>query len=252
VILREIKICRKLFSAVAKVSHSQYTEPSDTRAASEITGKHMKSKVYAWKRRNIAYLSIPKAACSSIKWSMFEARKLPLPEYWWQIHKSPWPEEMSLAEVRGSGLDTLCVVRHPIHRTTSLYRSKMNPDEIGDLSTDHPEIRLGMSFREFVDFVCSTKDERCNDHLASQTWLLSDDKGIVPKHPIRLERLQAEWPRIASAYRLPRLPVLNQQGSRKNAAGETVASADANPTTSQVSRLLWRYREDVKFFRFRA
>lgn len=199
----------------------------------------MKAQVYPWRNRGFVYLAVPKAACSSVKWALREARQLPLPVPEWDIHGAAWPESMRFDRVReniAEGLHGFTVVRHPVSRLASCFISKLHPDRIGDLVT-HPEIRLGMTFEEFVDAVCGIPDEIANEHLASQSHLLSDHSGIIPVQIHKIESLAEAWPTIAIQFNLPVLTRMNSNGNYQVKTRQSV-----------VDKINKRYKADLKAF----
>lgn len=174
-----------------------------------------------------------------MKWAICEARgvEIPGPHPEWHIHQAPWPEEMLFDRVRHNPVSAFTVVRNPVQRILSCFVSKLHPTRIRDLQGDHPEITLGMKFPDFVDFVCSKDDRELNEHLASQTHLLSDAHGLLPLKAVRMEQLGVQWESIAKAYRLPALRRINTNG-------------DYQVTTKQsvVNKIRDRYKADFQIF----
>jgi hypothetical protein len=199
----------------------------------------LKAQVYPWRNRGFVYLAVPKAACSSVKWAICEARgvEIPGPHPEWHIHQAPWPEEMRFDRVRHNQVPAFAVVRHPVQRIVSCFVSKLHKDRIDDLRRDHPEIDLGMKFEDFVAFVCSRSDESLNEHLASQTHLLSDDCGLLPLTVLKMERIARDWAPIAKRHRLPALRKINANGEYKVKTKQSI-----------VNKIRDRYKAD--FYNF--
>jgi hypothetical protein len=169
------------------------------------------------------YLSVPKAACTSVKWALFQARGLALPDLPKLIHWQRWPERVENVRAACQGLFAFTVLRNPMERLVSCYRNKFRADGIHDLMGDHAEIRIDWSFRQFVEFVCRTPDEKCNEHIASQVHLLSDDKGLLPVNILHIGHLGQQWAPLSLNFGLPQLRRLNTTEGPRHVPSDEVA-----------------------------
>lgn len=209
--------------------------------------------VFAWTERRLAYIPIPKAACSAVKWALREARKLPLPEPWWKIHEMEWPERKNLgwalecAKSCVSESERMCVftvVRNPWDRLWSCYKSKFHKDRIKDLQGDHPECKLGMSFVEFCEFVCATPDHKSCEHIRSQSAQLKSllgPRGIfIPNLVIKMEGLGIGWLNLTVKHKLPPLKRLNETPHDKQPPyGASLAKAIGSRYAEDCQRFIY-------------
>ncbi len=133
-------------------------------------------------------------------------------------------------------------VRNPLSRVYSCYMNKVtNPDVASKKDVlSNSAFYFGMSFTEFVDVIVRLPDNIIDRHLRSQSWLLSDEQGLLPDYIGKLEKFDADWGTISNKYGLPK-PI------HWNKTGKPGKITDVCPR-ADLERLKDRYAEDIELF----
>ena len=141
------------------------------------------------------------------------------------------------------------IVRNPWDRVISCYNDKIrNADSINKVNiiTKYRGLRPGMSFDEFVRWLCSSEgqDENADGHWISQYKPLTDDKGnIICDYIGRLENLETDFKHICKEIPMPYFDVPHRNRSRGRDINYRKYYNDE--TRYLVAR---RYRKDIELF----
>jgi len=148
--------------------------------------------------QGVAYLEIPKCACTSIKGAIARAT-VDDPPQGWRIHQD-FPTEFIVAEHRldRSRFFAFTFVRHPIDRFVSFYRDKV----LGWDPAIKPELEaIGVHHRmpigELIATLARHPPEAYEKHVRPQhVFLLSARGALTVDFLGRLERTEADWSRV--------------------------------------------------------
>ena len=170
----------------------------------------------------VAYLSIPKVACSSIKYALagliFGRELDPFgQDKTLRIHEDVFIGR-SLKSIARKYDDyfKFTFVRNPWDRLVSCYNDKiLNPDRRTPKMI-HQGFEAGMTFAAFIERVCHVPDEEADEHICSQIGRIAYQGRCLPDFVGRFETLTEDWqqlrtilaPRLDRA--LPDLPCVNK------------------------------------------
>jgi hypothetical protein len=174
------------------------------------------------------YVTVPKAACSSIKVALAGLLGIDLEPVGGDPHKVefpapplPWGESTFYP-----GLFTFAFVRNPWDRLVSCYRDKIL-GEVHDFTRLHPTrgiansfaryeaFRAGMSFPEFVKAVAEISDDEADGHFRSQHRFVTNAKGNIAADFVgRFETLADDFARVAKTLGLPDVTLPRVQAAR--------------------------------------
>lgn len=149
-------------------------------------------------------------------------------------------------------------VRNPWSRVVSCYKNKIenpNQDVIDSIISRYPGLEAGMSFSEFINFLCRSKygqDQYANAHWISQSIIISDIKGEMISDFIgKMETMEEDLNFIETKLSLPKieLPKLNTKsgwvGSEKNDELDYYKSYFTSRTIEAIKK---RYHSDILRF----
>lgn len=195
----------------------------------------------------LAYVAIPKAACSSMKLyfeRVYQANPtLDVPK----IHRDltvPTLESLTVNGIRELEAEQpffgFSIVRDPMRRVVSAYTDKMrDPHFRGQINTalgrSDPEQKVG--FGKFLEALEGQTSRQMNPHWRPQTDLLMLD-ALDYDHICRLENLRADMDYLCEATDLPRLDMPHQNRIKK--------SDDLVPTPAQKTRIYEIYKRDFE------
>ncbi len=199
------------------------------------------------KEQKAAYLSMPKAACTSITASVLG--KFDIPDDY-SIFKIRRPYCTSKHEIN-PGWFTFTFVRNPFERLVSCYESKYHVDitknkraaERGFLDFDrylHGYIKDDNGFTNFVDQIVKIPWRLDNKHFASQYRRITDKNGnLLVNYIGKFEHLSEDYEPIREKYGFAPLKVYN-----KSEHGDWRDYY----TTDLVKKVYRKYRKDVEYF----
>lgn len=211
-------------------------------------------RFFIYEPLRVVYLSIPKAACTSIKAALAKAcgiavaRELEVH----QIHSRP---EMRLQEGRldkaAEGYYKFSFVRNPFERVVSCYRDKV-------VASAHPQnpkanyfssyaipMPSHLSFAEFVKRISAIPDRLADTHFQSQYALLYDAGELQVDYLGRVENLQQDWRPVAEKFQLS-LSLNHSNVSKHNAGSHSDYRCYYTEALAQL--VYERYRRDVEEF----
>ncbi|MDT8390958.1 MAG: sulfotransferase family protein [Lentisphaeria bacterium] len=158
----------------------------------------------------LVYIYVPKAACTSLKSFICDIEPsidLNLSRYAAPETLNgqfiPYVRRLSAAELRRqyAGWNIFSFVRNPFWRLVSCYQDKIAGQFYEELS--RTGFHKDMTFHEFIDHVCEVPDWLCDEHLAAQTYLLSDARGrLLTNFLGHVESLSEDFPRLLEAANL--------------------------------------------------
>lgn len=168
----------------------------------------------------LAYLNIPKAACSSIKWSLLDkARPEISAKYKNNPHAYPW-EIVNSRNDLPEGFVTFSFVRNPLERLVSCYKNKFEEWSIGRQRFEFDEYLFGvfyqsMTFPEFVRALVAVPDRMADGHFRKQTSLCFDGNICAVDHLWKLEDAAEFASEIGQITSISEIPNLNSSANRE-------------------------------------
>ena len=208
---------------------------------------------YVLDDRKLVYLSIPKAACSSIKLALAKASGIAFGpdqdiEY---IHLHPqWHIEKGRLTAAQTGYERFSFVRNPFARLVSCYRQKI-------LFTPTPTIKRPLyqnyffalptqiPFADFVARVCQIPDALADNHFKSQYALLYRDGQLRVDYVGKVEQLDRDWRPLAAKYHLePQLVQTNITPGKPDSPRDYRLYY----TEPLVHSVYQRYQQDIETF----
>jgi hypothetical protein len=219
-------------------------------------------KIILFPSKALAYVYIPKVACTSLK--IVAARLLglpsrPTPSEW--IHYLPFPT-LSPATLdlsrNAPHLFTFGFVRHPIDRLHSCYRNRIRetPNRTDHFYRDgvfrgflqYPDMYAGMPFHRFAEIVADTPDTHSDEHFRSQHTFFPARQGSLTADFIgRFERLSEDFQALQTmAPQLRSLDLPHRMATRSDPTDVPWQ----NLPRSLRTRLLLRYERDFEVFEY--
>lgn len=213
-------------------------------------GELQRTSYYVMDDRKLVFISVPKAACTSIKIAMArsygievdQAKLIHYDRVWQSWYGSP-------ASLRDD-FAIFAFVRNPYARLVSCYL-----DKVCNLANNHPKPYMShlcsklypyhlseqMSFAEFVTRVARIPDRLADRHFKSQASFLLYEGRILPDFVGRVENLAHDWAQIATQYNF------SPQISHKNKSPYTT-DYRAYYTPELADIVYKRYVQDFKLF----
>ncbi len=197
--------------------------------------------------QHVAYLSNPKAACSSISASMLRREDIP-DDYSVFVLRRPYCSEDPVTE---EGWFTFTFVRNPFVRLVSCYESKFHTDQKTNrramerraLDFDHylrGYLKRDQGFAEFVDQVVSIPWRLDNKHFCSQYHrIIGKDGKPMVDFIGKVEHLGEDYEPIREKYDFAPLKVYN-----KSEHGDWRDYY----TTALAKKVYRKYKKDVQYF----
>lgn len=202
-----------------------------------------------------AYLTIPKAANTSIKMALLPTigrtrEDIHLDE---PIARSIHNPDAGLYElttrkaVQKSEVNfVFTCVRNTWSRLESCYLDKIKRNFLPSYA-DY-SFSPKTTFCEFVDTICETPDEECEIHFRPQTRFLYDKGRFLPDLVLRTEALNSHWEVLRCYFKNQHgvdIPKIARFGLSTNRPDETLYDQ------STVEKIARRYGEEIAMFGFR-
>lgn len=168
----------------------------------------MERSYFVPKNGDVAYLSIPKSGCSSIKMALAESRNLGDFDPAQSVHNI---EDHNFLFMSVVGENALCLrslykfsfVRDPLERVYSFYRNKVKVfDPYVTPYYSKFGIDAGDSIDEFIDKLVGVPHEMLEDHLYPQANIVFDEDAILVDWLGRLENIKSDWKVLSSLFGL--------------------------------------------------
>ena len=198
--------------------------------------KKGKGRYLALPSHGLVYARIPKAANTSIKYTLHDflfgpqdnIKKIVTQDKYWKEHES---DLVDLVDIRGlqkkySSFFVFSFVRNPFCRIASCYFEKIaQKEQRGEASGFQGKgFREGMSFRDFVELISSIKDKNANKHFRSQSSMLLYQGSDICDFVGRIENMDADWATLQKlvatnlGYTLPDVRKVHQSNNRPKTA----------------------------------
>lgn len=154
---------------------------------------------YIAKASNIAYLKIPKCACTSIKIAISKMRFGPQLQEAKSVHHAGNYPILFGGVVRDydpvlDGIFKFTFVRDPVQRVFSFYKNKILDF---DSSVSPHYYRLGIkktdSFNDFVDKLIRLDFSQLEEHLMPQSFFCFDDGVLKVDYIGKMETISDDW-----------------------------------------------------------
>ncbi|ERP91158.1 hypothetical protein Q670_12880 [Alcanivorax sp. P2S70] len=199
----------------------------------------------------VAYLVMPKAACTSIKRSMVVAAEGE------EVANNVEKRRAAIARlmIRGKvkGLEDKYVftyVRNPFARLVSAYINKFEDMEkikrSGFLYDEYlgGYLKLSDSFEEFVRKIAKIPDRVCDRHFMSQSYLVDHLAPHKPQDIFKLEEINESYPSLVERFGFSSLEFANRSASYDY--------RDYYKNKDILDLVFNRYREDVERFGYQS
>lgn len=213
---------------------------------------------YLVDERRLAFLSVPKVACTAIKLALVKARGLAVPadkSLHQHVHVLPsWHREYGKLGPAQAGYHRFAFVRNPFDRLVSCYRSKIlfqpTPAQSRPLYASYFfSLPTNGPFDDFARRIAKIPDALADGHFKSQYSLLYEQGRLMVDELGRFERFDADWRSLAERHGLE--PVLEMSNESNRTAG---GHGDyRHYYTEELVQLIYeRYRRDVHTFGYQA
>lgn len=204
------------------------------------------TKTLVFREFKIAYIPIPKSACSSVKYAL-----LPLigvdPDTVPLIHAFTGFETRRFDEI-ASEIDSdwfvFTVVRNPADRAMSAWRDKLRSNEKITSIMVKQAMRVGDSFDRFIRIASLWPAQSLDEHVMPQSMILSHAREF-PVRIYHFEELDDAWQEI-SAEITKRSGIQIGPLPKKNATEFFVPDIDRRT----LRRLKALYSEDFRAFNY--
>jgi Sulfotransferase family len=150
---------------------------------------------------NLAYLQIPKCACTAVKRAIASLSMDEVPR---DIHRE-FPKALEKREIEREEYFTFTFVRHPTDRFLSFYRGKVLDKWDGVIGSELERLGItaGADLRVVLDALARHDPSSWEAHVRPQHLYLTTPTGTLAVDFIgRVERLQRDWKRICAMTRL--------------------------------------------------
>lgn len=202
--------------------------------------------------RKVAYLIMPKAACSSIKKAMVKKWLPKEDEVKKGIHKNSVVQKFS---VRGQvkkaeELYFFTYVRDPFERLVSAYINKFEDFSkirtVGFLYEDYMGgyLKLTDSFEDFVRKVSQIHDRVSDRHFMSQSYLINTLSPHKIDTVFRLEDINTTFPSLSERYGFGQLSFANKSSNYEYSR--------YYKSQEILDLVKDRYKEDVETFGYQS
>lgn len=187
-------------------------------------------------KHRLVYARIPKAANTSIKYTLHDflfgpqedIKKQVTRDIYWQQHKSALTDFLDIKALQKNYSDffVFSFVRNPFCRIASCYYEKIAQREQRGLPSafQGKGFREGMSFHDFVEHIASIKDKNANEHFCSQSSMLQYRGVAVCDFIGRVENMDADWTSLQKqtqtklGFSLPPIRKVHQASNRPKTA----------------------------------
>lgn len=155
------------------------------------------------------YFPIPKVACSSLKKFCADTLNIEIKgkDINEDVHDQHFPcvKKYKINKMYKDYFK-FCFVRNPWDRLVSCYMNKIFLDENDIQQTksrfvsnkiNQKKFKLGMSFEEFINAVCSIPDEKADSHIVSQyTYVTDHEDNVLVDFIGKLENFEEDFANI--------------------------------------------------------
>lgn len=199
---------------------------------------------FAARRYGVAYLQVPKVACTSFKYALALLNR---PELREELEAKPkliharkeWNDMMAADDRALRKLYRFTFVRNPVDRFLSFYQNKIWGPPRGSLL---PEIEaagfvMKMSLTEVLDIAERTRPENLDPHIAPQGWVVFSGSKPLVDFIGKIENLDADLQRLEAATGVKfELPHLNKSDRSVDPAPQ--------PNEAELKRIVRFFEDD--------
>ncbi len=164
-------------------------------------------------QQRLAYLRVPKAANSSIRYTLahvFDLTRIegmtPAKDKYWQRLSNREAQSLTTAAycLRRTLQNSwsFSFVRHPVSRLYSCWSNKIIENEALTPKLLAMGLTKGMSFADFVACVTDCPDSHSDIHIRSQASILMHKDRLVPDFIGRVEQMEEDWSHVRYEMRL--------------------------------------------------
>ena len=191
--------------------------------------------------KNLCYIKIPKAACTSVIRAMMRAGGCTDPQHLRDTHlHSHRYLSVSNRPPESQEVTTFSFVRHPIARAISFYQDKIvRGDPYIQKDLDELGLTKGISFETMMSKLSEIDPADMEPHIRPQHLTLVQNGSIMTNFLGKIEFSQARWPVLEKAYGLPPLEQANQS-----------VSQDIEMSHSAYQSILTVFADDFRTFRY--
>ena len=187
-------------------------------------------------QKEVVFASVAKAACSSIKTSIYGK-----PPEGTLIHQ--YTSHLSHRRIpkKKASYFVFTIVRDPYERLASCYRAKFNhKDESKFMFSNYlfGYLKNDDSFEEFVRKISKIPDMMCDRHFKAQNKMVFA-YGTKVDFIGKFENLQSDFEKIRERFGFEELPILNKS------SGRSAADLFSDETRALASK---RYEKDFELF----
>ena len=214
-------------------------------------GKIEKTDYLVIEAAGVAYLVMPKAACTSIKRSMVFAAEGEAVANNFAERRRAIAELMVRGKVKGADkMYLFTYVRNPFARLVSAYINKFEDMEkirrSGFLYDEYlgGYLKLSDSFEEFVRKIAKIPDRVCDRHFMSQSYLIDCLAPHKPQDIFKLEEIGESYPSLVKRFGFSNLEFANSSAKYDY--------RDYYKSKEILDIVLNRYREDVERFGYES
>ena len=183
-----------------------------------VGGKIEKADYFVIEEVGVAYLVMPKAACSSIKRSMVAASAGERFDGNNGIHGNSTIQRLTVRGKLESAEDRylFTYVRNPFARLVSAYINKFEDMEkirrSGFLYEEYlgGYLKVSDTFEEFVTKIAKIPDRVCDRHFMSQSYLIDHLASQRPSEIFKLEEIDQSFPALVERFGFSSLSFANK------------------------------------------
>lgn len=204
------------------------------------------------------YGRVPKVANSSIKAALSSLLKSKRIEVTRTTSDNFWKENtreetcmLSKYDARMFRGTHFCFsfVRNPFDRLVSAYNNKLLeleevPGRMQSMGLEH-----SMHFRDFLEIIVSTNNDKIDLHLLPQSEILCLEKQIIPNFIGRFETMEEDWNALQQQLKRERLPMLGKlpkKNVRRESNNRDVPTYFNDP--GLIRMVENRYSDDLEWF----
>lgn len=197
---------------------------------------------YLARSAGLAYLQIPKAACTSFKVAIALKNRPELHdqvmERVMKIHVRPeWSDIVEANDPALKSLLRFTFVRNPLSRFLSFYRNKIHEATILAPEIKEAGFTLGMTMKQTLERIAKTRPRDLDPHIAPQHWFIFDGKEPRVSFIGQIERMDED---LAKLEKLS--GVYLDIGRHNQSGGDETKSFNLAPEDEQRIRAF--YAED--------
>ena len=192
----------------------------------------------------LAYLQVPKAACTSFKVALALLNRPELRDEIMErptrIHGRPeWNDIVAANDRALAGLFRFTFVRHPIPRFISFYQNKVLQPRLGAVSPEIAEcgFELGMPLSAALDVLGKIPRRHLDPHIAPQHWFVFDGAKSRVDFIGHIERMTEDMEALAA-----RSGVSLDLGHHNRSAAKEAPELNVSPEDRE--RIVRFYAED--------